>query len=143
MKLDAASRGSRLAFAGVSVLTVLTWYALPDAVRSRPLRAAIKAGLLGVTAAGVAVIPDVFPEAAQALEPKVDLPVPAVVAVAVGGSAAAVAATVWFEKVIFAAGERRRAGGVRCAHTPVALAIALAAGAAALVDWDKLARTKA
>ena len=34
---------SRLAFAGVAALTVLTWYALPDAVRSRRARTVIKA----------------------------------------------------------------------------------------------------
>ena len=38
-------RTSRLAFAGVAALTVLTWYALPDAVRSRRARTVIKAGL--------------------------------------------------------------------------------------------------
>ena len=49
-------RVSRLAFAGVSALTVFTWYALPDAVRSRRARVVVKAGLLGVTAAGAAMM---------------------------------------------------------------------------------------
>ena len=52
---------SRYAFAGVGFLTVLTWYALPDAVRSRSARGVIKAALLAVTAAGVAEIPRVYP----------------------------------------------------------------------------------
>ncbi len=56
-----SSTKNRLAFAGVSALTVLTWYALPDAVRSRPARTVIKAGLLGVTAAGVAMMPADLP----------------------------------------------------------------------------------
>ena len=132
-------RKSRLAFAGVAALTVLTWYALPDAVRSRRARAVIKAGLLGVTAAGVAMIPQVFPEARQLkLEPRIDLPGPALAALAVGGTAAATAGTIWLEKAIYARGERLRARGVRCAHTRAAAAMALATGAAALVDWTKL-----
>ena len=133
-------RTSRLAFAGVAALTVLTWYALPDAVRSRRARTVIKAGLLGVTAAGAAMIPQVFPEERQ-LKPdlRIDLPRPARAALAVGATAVATVATIWFEKAIYARGERKRARGVRCAHTPAAAAMALATGAAALVDWTKLA----
>lgn len=130
---------SRLVFAGVSALTALTWYALPDAVRSGTARGAIKAGLLGVTAFGAMKIPDVFPEAKQLKpEPRVDLPVPVMVAAGLGAAAAATAGTVWSEKAIFAYGESRRARGVRCAHTPLALALAVLTGAAALVDWSKL-----
>ena len=133
-------RTSRLAFAGVAALTVLTWYALPDAVRSRRARTVIKAGLLGVTAAGAAMIPQVFPEERQ-FKPdlRIDLSGPARAAVAVGATAVATVATIWFEKAIYARGERKRARGVRCAHTPAAAAMALATGAAALVDWTKLA----
>ena len=135
--MDAATT-HRLAFAGISTLTVLTWYALPDAVRSRRARGAIKAGLLAVTALGVAKIPEVFPRAAELPAPNVDVGKPAVIAGAVALTAAATAGTVWGEKVIFAAGERSRARGDRCAHTPLAAAQALATAAAALVDWDKL-----
>lgn len=130
---------SRLAFAAVSALTVLTWYALPDAVRGRTARGAIKAGLVGVTAFGAMKVPDVFPEAKQLkAEPRVDLPVPVVLALGVGAVAAATAGTVWSEKAIFAYGERRRARGARCGHTPLALVLAGATGASALVDWCKL-----
>lgn len=133
-------RTNRLAFAGVSALTVLTWYALPDAVRSRRARAVIKAGLLGVTAAGAAMIPQVFPEVRDfRLEPFNDLPAPAVAALGVGATALATVGTIWFEKAVFASGERKRARGVRCAHTPAAVAMALATGAVALADWTKLA----
>lgn len=138
MALD-APQTDRLLFAGVSALTVLTWYALPDAVRSRPARGVLKAGLLAVTAVGVAKIPEVFPEARQVPAPRVDLPMPAIAALAVGATAAAAAATVWFEKLVYIMGERRRASGVRCAHTPAAVAMAVATGAAALVDWGRLA----
>ena len=133
-------RTSRLAFAGVSALTVLTWYALPDAVRSRRARAVIKVGLLAVTAAGAAVIPQVFPEASlHKPEPPADLPGPALAGIVIGAAATAMIGTVWFEKVVYAHGERKRARGVRCAHTPAAIAMALATGAGALIDWTKLA----
>ena len=134
-------KSSRLVFAGASALTALTWYALPDAVRSRPARGAIKAGLLGVTAFGAMKIPDVVPEAKRLKpEPRVDLPVPMMIAWGIGAAAAATAGTVWSEKAIFAYGERRRARGVRCAHTPMALALAVLSGASALVDWSRLLR---
>ncbi len=133
---------SRLAFAGVSALTVLTWYALPDAVRSRPTRGIIKAGLLGVTAAGVAMIPQVFPEVRDDFrrEPRTALSGPAVAALALGATAVGALVTIWFEKAIYAHGERGRARGVRCSHTPAALVLALVAGAAPLVGWTKLTR---
>lgn len=131
---------TRLAFAGVSALTVLTWYALPDAVRSRPARMLIKAGLLAVTAAGVAMIPQVYPDAERLTkEPVIDLPPSAKTALLVGTGLVAVAGTIWGEKAIYARGERVRADGVRCAHTPAAAALALATGAFALVDWPRVA----
>ncbi len=134
-------RTSRIEFAGVSALTVLTWYALPDAVRSRRTRGVIKSGLLGVTAAGAAMIPQVFPEARDLKsEPRVDLPWPARATLALGATTAAIVGTIWSEKAIYAHGERRRASGVRCAHTRTALVMALATGAAALIDWPNLAR---
>lgn len=132
-------KSERLAFAGISTLTVLTWYALPDVIRSRGLRAVIKAGLLGVTALGAAKLPEVFPEAKQ-LEPKVDLSEPTAMAIAAGASAAMVAGTIWGEKAIYARGERRRARGHRCGHTPLALVMAVGTGALALLDWSKLAK---
>ena len=133
-------RTSRLALAGVWALTVLTWYALPDAVRSGRARAVIKVGLLAVTAAGTAVIPQVFPEARLLkTQPRADLPAPAIAGIVIGAAATATICTVWFEKVIYAHGERKRARGVRCAHTPAAIAMALATGAGALIDWTKLA----
>jgi hypothetical protein len=135
-------RVSRFAFAGVSALTVLTWYALPDAVRNRRARIVVKAGLLGVTAAGAGMIPQVFGDALpHQPEPRLDLSRTTVAALALGATAAAVVGTIWFERAIYARGERSRARGVRCAHTPAAAAIALATGAAALVDWTKVAST--
>lgn len=139
---SADPRTDRLMFAGVSALTVLAWYALPDAVRSRGVRAVLKTALLGVTGAGVALIPEVYPEARSlARRPRVDLPVPALAALAASGTAALAAGTVWAEKAVYARGERRRASGVRWAHTPLALALAGLTAAGTLVDWPGLART--
>jgi hypothetical protein len=139
---SADPRTDRLMFAGVSALTVLAWYALPDAVRSRGVRAVIKTGLLGVTGAGVAMLPQVYPEARGLVgRPKVDLPLPALAALAAGGTAGLTAATVWAERAVFARGERRRAGGVRWAHTPLALLLAALTAAGTLVDWPGLAHT--
>jgi hypothetical protein len=135
-----SSTKNRLAFAGVSALTVLTWYALPDAVRSRPARTVIKAGLLGVTAAGVAMIPQIYPEAPPLTEPKIDLPRTTQTALLVGAAALTVAGTIWGEKAIYARGERTRAEGVRCAHTPAAVALAAATGLVAVVPWPTVVR---
>lgn len=133
-------RVSRTAFAGVTALTVLTWYALPDVVRSRRARVVVKAGLLGVTAAGSTMIPQVFPELRHREPvPQYDLPASATAALAVGATAVIVGGTIWGEKAIYAHGERRRARGVRFAHTPAALAMAVVSGAAVLIDWTKLA----
>lgn len=123
----------QLVFAGITTATVLVWYALPDLVRSRAVRAVVKALLLGVTAAGTAMIPDVFPAArSRTSMPVVGAPTPAIAGTAAGVAALGGLATVWAEKAIFARGERRRARGVRYAHTPAAVAMALASGAAAL-----------
>ena len=133
-------RTRQLEFAGVAALTVLTWYALPDAVRRRGTRVVIKVGLLGVTAAGVLMMPQVFPDMRELASRRLDLPAPTTAALAVSASAVALLGTIWGEKAVYARGERLRARGVRCAHTPVAVMLALATGAAVLVDWSKLSR---
>jgi len=134
-----ARLADRIAFAGASTATVLAWYALPDVVRSRTARTAVKTGLLAASAAGAAMIPRVYPGVpTEPPVPTVDLPAPVVAAAAIGIVAAGTAATVWAEKLVFAAGERRRARGARWAHTPVAVALALLTGAAALPDWTRL-----
>ncbi|MCA0250773.1 MAG: hypothetical protein LCH76_00500 [Actinobacteria bacterium] len=130
-------RVSRLAFAGVSALTVLTWHALPDVVRSRRARVVVKSGLLGVTAAGAAMIPQVFPALERPVpESRSELSGPTIAVLVLGGLVAGVAGAVWFEKAVYAHGERRRADGVRCPHTRAAVVMALATGAAALADWN-------
>lgn len=138
MKLDDL-KTSRAEFAGVSFLTVLAWYALPDVVRSRPARTVIKAALLGVTAAGAVMIPQVYPEVRYFKpESSIDMSEPRVAAGILGATVATTAGTIWLEKVIYAAGEQNRAKGARWGHTPMALGLAVATAAAALVDWTKL-----
>lgn len=130
-------RTRQLEFAGVAALTVLTWYALPDVVRRRGTRVVIKVGLLGVTGAGVAMMPQVFPDMRQLASRRLDLPAPTAAALAVGASAVAFLGTIWGEKAVYARGERLRARGLRCAHTRAAAILALATGAVLLVDWPR------
>lgn len=143
MSVDPA-RSARLALAGGTFLTVLAWYALPDAVRSRPLRVALKTGLLGATVAGLATVPEAYspftPAPASADEPAAQLSPAAFATLATATAAASVGLTVWGEKAIFARGERRRAAGVRCAHTRLAAGLAAFSGLAALPDWGRLGR---
>ncbi|MBI4900495.1 MAG: peptidase S9 [Actinobacteria bacterium] len=140
MTLDHATK-SRLEFAGVGALTVLTWYALPDVLHSRPGRALVKAVLLGVTAAGAGTIPQVYPMAREPSPARAGGAArPAPAGRAVAAAALGTLLTVWFEKVVFAAGERRRTDGARCAHTRAAAEIALLTGAAALIDWTGASR---
>lgn len=117
--------------------TVLAWYALPDLVRSRSVRALVKTCLLGVTAVGAALVPNTWEEAgeipARIESHLAELPAPAATAILVGAVTAMTAVTVWGEKVIFARGERRRTKGVRCAHTRQAVAIAAATAGIVLI----------
>ena len=130
------TRTRRYQFAGASALTVLTWYGLPDAVRSRKARMLIKSGLLVVTAVGAAMIPQVYPDGVHhapgqsgknAEAPHTGRALVATAAVLLG--------TIWFEKAVFARGERRRTQGVTCAHSRVAAAMALLTTALASLDW--------
>ena len=112
----------------------VAWYALPDYVRSRPLRGLVKAGLLGVL--GWSMVAQ-LPEAAE-LPPYDDedadcsksSPVagedplegvteadPAELAVLAGAALGSTMITVGVERWLFRRGERRRAQGARFAHT--------------------------
>lgn len=128
-------------WAAAAAATVLAWYALPDLVRSRGLRGVVKTGLLAVTAVGAAAVPDTWdcagkvPEQVEAAV--ADLPKPAVAAIAVAGAVGATALTVWFEKAVYARGERKRAEGARFAHTVPAVVMAAATAAVALADWSR------
>ncbi len=131
------TRGAGFA-AGVGA--TVAWYALPDYVRSRPLRGLVKAGLLGVL--GWSMVAQ-LPEAAE-LPPYDDedadcsksSPVagedplggvteadPAELAVLAGAALGSAMITVGVERWLFRRGEGRRAQGARFAHTRQGLAL--------------------
>ncbi|OKL54142.1 hypothetical protein BSZ39_05635 [Bowdeniella nasicola] len=106
------------------------YYALPDVVRSRTARGLLKTGLVaGMTAAYFAT--DLSKENQEACEEASngvmdrlsEVPMPLVATGIIGSLAASIAVTVWVEKSIFARGERRRAAGVRGAHTRQAIGL--------------------
>lgn len=114
------SENTRTLAACVGGIT-LAWYAMPDAVRSRGVRALLKTGLLA------AAVPATIALAPKGDASAPDLPWPPPPKLVVAGSAlliAGTAATIWGEKAVFALGERRRARGVRFAHTLPALGLA-------------------
>lgn len=116
----------------------VAWYAMPDLIRSRGVRTVLKTALLGGVAAAAPTLAraqgapssgEVFDEVFS----NPDLPgwvVPAALGVTVLGTVA----TVWGEKAVYAFGERRRARGVRFAHTVPALALGALAAVAVAVD---------
>ena len=131
---------TRVAGFAVGVGATVAWYALPDYVRSRPLRGLVKAGLLGVL--GWSMVAQ-LPEAAE-LPPYDDedadcsksSPVagedpldgvteadPAELAVLAGTALGSAMITVGVERWLFRRGERRRAQGSRFAHTRQGLAL--------------------
>ena len=122
------------------MVATVAWYALPDYVRSRPLRGLVKAGLLGVL--GWSMVAQ-LPEGAE-LPPYDDedtdcsksSPVagedplegvteadPAELAVLAGAALGSAMITVGVERWLFHRGEARRAQGVRFAHTRQGLAL--------------------
>ena len=141
---------TRVAGFAAGVGATVAWYALPDYVRSRPLRGLVKAGLLGVL--GWSMVAQ-LPEGAE-LPPYDDedtdcsksSPVagedplegvteadPAELAVLAGAALGSAMITVGVERWLFRRGERRRAQGSRFAHTRQGLALgALEAGLTAL-----------
>ena len=131
---------TRVAGFAAGVGATVAWYALPDYVRSRPLRALVKAGLLGVL--GWSMVAQ-LPEGAE-LPPYDDedtdcsksSPVAgedplegiteadaAELAVLAGAALGSAMITVGVERWLFRRGERRRAQGSRFAHTRQGLAL--------------------
>ena len=111
---------TRVAGFAAGVGATVAWYALPDYVRSRPLRGLVKAGLLGVLGwSRVAQLP----EGAE-LPPYDDEEAdPAELAVLAGAALGSAMITVGVERWLFRRGEGRRAQGVRFAHTRQGLAL--------------------
>lgn len=125
-----------------SGLAVTAWYALPDVVRSRGARGVLKVGILGAATAAWAILrvktpprpgPDTFDKALASIR-ETPGKAAAVAAVAVTVSTAL---TVVGEKATFAFGERRRARGVRWAHTLPALVLGGLTVAATLAEEQR------
>lgn len=127
----------RVTLAGVAGLTSVAWYALPDVVAGRGARAAIKVGLVGVLGAAWVALDGV-----KTITGETDLDEvlaasrqqPWAAAIAGVAVTTSIAFAVAGEKAIFAHGERRRARGVRGAHTVPALALGAIAAAGALLE---------
>lgn len=105
-------------------LGTLAWYAMPDVIRSRPLRVLAKAGLSAALVAGIAATDDgqITTALGESLDTLTDQVWGTKKAMAVGAGAAlalvgTIAVTVIGEHAIYQRGERRRAEGVRAAHT--------------------------
>lgn len=142
-----ASNPTRMAGFAAGVGATFAWYALPDYVRSRPLRTLVKTGLLGVL--GWSMVAQ-LPQAAE-LPPYDDetdcsesSPVagedpldgvteadPAELAVLAGAALGSAMITVAVERWLFQRGERHRAQGSRFAHTRQGLVLG---GLAAALD---------
>ena len=137
---------TRVAGFAAGVGATVAWYALPDYVRSRPLRALVKTGLLG--AIGWSIV-TMLPEEGE-LPPYDDetdcskgSPVagedpltgvteaePRELAVLAGAALGSAMITVGVERWLFRRGERRRAEGVRLAHTRQGLVLGVLEAAA-------------
>jgi len=124
--------------AGLAVGTGATvaWYALPDVVRSRPLRGLMKVGLLGAMGWSlVSLMPEgdelpPYDDETDCSEEKTEDPLdgvteaePRELAVLAGAVLGSAVVTVAVERWLFRRGERRRAAGVRLAHTRQGLAL--------------------
>lgn len=115
-------------------LTTLAWYAMPDLIRRPAARGLAKTALLG---AGAAASWAKMPR--SELDSWISDQVWGTREVLGAGLGVATAAglTILGERVIYAFGERRRARGVRLAHTLPALGLAALGAAIAVVPAPK------
>ena len=129
---------TRVAGFAAGVGATVAWYALPDYVRSRPLRGLIKTGLLGAIGWSiVAMMPEdgelpPYDDETDCSKgsPVADDPLdgvteaePRELAVLAGAALGSAVLTVAVERWLFRRGERRRAQGARFAHTRQGLAL--------------------
>ena len=129
---------TRAAGLAVGAGATLAWYALPDVVRSRPLRGVVKAGLLGAIGWSIIALmpPDgelpPYDDETDCSNPSeswddpldgVNEAEPRELAVLAGAGFGSAVVTVAVERWLFRRGERRRAAGVRFAHTRQGLAL--------------------
>lgn len=136
--------------AGLAVGTGATvaWYALPDVVRSRPLRGLMKVGLLGAMGWSlVSLMPEgdelpPYDDETDCSQEKTDDPLdgvteaePRELAVLAGAVLGSAVVTVAVERWLFRRGERRRAQGVRFAHTRQGLVLGALEAAVTVVTF--------
>lgn len=128
--------------AAVIGLSTFVWYATPDVVRSRGVRTVLKTAMTAGVGATVALTrtaseptngPDVVDELLHAANQNPGK----AMAIAAVALTASVAATVLAEKKVFSWGERRRARGVKGAHTIPALALGALLAGSVLVEPPK------
>ncbi|MFT3875654.1 MAG: hypothetical protein QM708_04430 [Propioniciclava sp.] len=123
-------------------LAATAWYALPDAVRSRGARGVLKVGILCAAGAAWALLrvkpvqepgPDGFDQTLAAIRENPGKAAAIAAVVVTAGTAVSVIG----EKATFAFGERRRARGVRFAHTVPALVLGALTAVAALAEEQR------
>ena len=134
--LNLSMTPTRAAGLAVGTGATIAWYALPDVVRSRPLRGLMKVGLLGAMGWSlVSLMPEgdelpPYDDEMDCSEAKTEDPLdgvteaePRELAVLAGTVLGSAVVTVAVERWLFRRGERRRAAGVRLAHTRQGLAL--------------------
>ena len=134
--LNLSMTPTRAAGLAVGTGATIAWYALPDVVRSRPLRGLMKVGLLGAMGWSlVSLMPEgdelpPYDDEMDCSEAKTEDPLdgvteaePRELAVLAGAVLGSAVVTVAVERWLFRRGERRRAAGVRLAHTRQGLAL--------------------
>lgn len=135
--VELLDRYPQLSSAVINGAGVFSWYAMPDAIRSRAVRTLLKTGILSVMVHHGArevckVSEDVKEAVAEARESGVSL------TPYIGAGAAAVAVSgvvaVLGERFLFRRGERRRVEGRALAHTRQALPLAALALTPALLS---------
>lgn len=131
--IDRLIKADPLADAGITAATTLTYYALPDFVRSKLLRYLGKSVLLGLsTGQAIVTANATLPEDRENIRRLLDRADKDTIRktagiVAAAGLATTVAAIAG-EKYIFNRGERAREAGARLPHTKQGLVLAALAG---------------
>lgn len=128
--LNLSMTPTRAAGLAVGTGATVAWYALPDVVRSRPLRGLMKVGLLGAMGWSlVSLMPEgdelpPYDDETDCSQEKTEDPLdgiteaePRELAVLAGAVLGSAVVTVAVERWLFRRGERRRAQGARFAHT--------------------------
>lgn len=146
--LNLSMTPTRAAGLAVGTGATVAWYALPDVVRSRPLRGLMKVGLLGAMGWSlVSLMPEgdelpPYDDETDCSQEKTDDPLdgvteaePRELAVLAGAVLGSAVVTVAVERWLFRRGERRRAQGARFAHTRQGLVLGALEAAVTVVTF--------